>query len=95
VGMLTDRDLVVRGMAQGLPPDDTPLREVMSREVQWCYEGQPVDEVGRVMSEAQIRRLPVVDREQRLVGMVSLGDLAVKGDTDAAAQALQGVSRPA
>lgn len=95
VGMVTDRDIAVRAVAQGLPNESTPLQQVMSADVQWCYEDQPVDEVAQRMEQARVRRMPVVDRERRLVGVVSLGDLAAKGARDPAADALEGISSPA
>jgi CBS domain-containing protein len=95
VGIVTDRDITVRGVAHGRPADRTPLSEVMTREVCWCYEDQPVEEVAEEMEEIQIRRLPVVDREKHLVGMVSLGDVAVKCEHEAAQDALTGISEPA
>lgn len=95
VGMVTDRDLVVRGLAQGLPPERTLLREVMSPQVQWCYEDQSIEEAAQLMCDAQIRRLPVVDHDKRLVGLLSLGDVAVRAGPEDAAQALQDISQPA
>jgi CBS domain-containing protein len=95
VGIVTDRDITVRGVAHGRPADQTPLSEVMTPEVCWCYEDQPIEEVAVEMEETQIRRMPVVDREKHLVGMVSLGDVAVKADRDQAGEALAGVSQPA
>lgn len=94
VGMVTDRDITVRGTARGLPAERTCLDEVMSSDVQWCYEDQTVEEAARLMCQAQVRRLPVVDRDKRLVGMLSLGDVAAKSDTQEAAKALQGISTP-
>ncbi|MBN9371987.1 CBS domain-containing protein [Hydrogenophaga sp. YM1] len=95
LGMVTDRDLVVRGLAQGLAPERTTLSEVMSPHVQWCYEDQSIEEAAQLMCDAQIRRLPVVDHDKRLVGLLSLGDVAVKAGPGDAAQALQDISRPA
>lgn len=95
VGMVTDRDLTVRGMAQGLDAKDTPLSQVMTDEVRWCYADQSVEEAARTMRDAQVRRLPVVDRDKRLVGMLSLGDVAVKSASHQAASALQDISQPA
>lgn len=96
VGMVTDRDLVVRGMARGLPLDEALVLEVMSPEVFWCHEAQPLEDAVRLMREARVRRLPVVDTERRLVGMLSLGDIAV-GSPDAlgAGEALKSISDPA
>lgn len=95
VGMVTDRDITLRGVAQGLACEDTPLSDIMSKEVQWCFEDQAVSEVMAQMGDAQIRRLPVVDREKRLVGMLSLGDIAVKTDEKKVASVLQDISEPA
>lgn len=94
VGMVTDRDITVRGTARGLPAESTTLDQVMSGDVQWCYEDQPVEEATHLMSQAQVRRLPVVDRDKRLVGVLSLGDVAAKSHPDKAAHALQGISTP-
>jgi CBS domain-containing protein len=78
VGMLTDRDVTIRATAEGRDPRTTPVREVMTPEVVCCYEDQEISEAARVMENKQIRRLPVMDRNDRLVGVVSLGDLAVR-----------------
>jgi len=94
VGMITDRDITVRGTAHGLPAQTTSLDQVMSGEVQWCYEDQTVEEAARLMSDAQVRRLPILDREERLVGMLALGDVATKSDPENASQALRGISIP-
>ena len=94
VGLVTDRDIVVRGVAQGRSPNDTPLSEVMSQEVCWCFEDQSVDEVAQQMQEAQIRRMPVVDREKHLVGMLALGDIATKASDVEAGRALGDISEP-
>ena len=94
VGIVTDRDLVLRGVAQARFDGNTPIDDVMSRQPLWCFEDQPVDDVLAYMRKAQVRRLPVIDRENRLVGMVSLGDLAVKGDQDQAGSALRSISEP-
>ncbi|MGQ0546681.1 MAG: CBS domain-containing protein [Betaproteobacteria bacterium] len=92
VGMITDRDIAVRAVAQGKGPD-TPVREVMSGEqVLYCYEDEDLDHVARNMGEQRVRRLPVVNREKRLVGIVSLGDVATS-EKRAAAKAVSGVSQ--
>ena len=75
VGMITDRDIAIRAVAQGKAPT-TKVRDIMSQEVLYCYDDQDLDEVAQNMSEMKIRRLPVVNREKRLVGIISLGDLA-------------------
>jgi CBS domain-containing protein len=95
VGMVTDRDIVLRAVAQGCASDSTPLSQVMSEHVRWCYEDDTVEDVAAKMRQTQIRRLPVVDREQHLVGIVSLGDLAAKGEDEHAEDILRDVSEPA
>jgi len=94
VGIVTDRDLVVRGLAHAGLDANTPIDDVMSRQPLWCFEDQPVDDVIASMRKSQVRRVPVIDHENRLVGMVSLGDLAVKGDHEEAGRALRSISEP-
>ena len=94
VGVVTDRDLTIRGMAQDRSPQQTKLTDVMSADVQWCYEEQSVEEAAQLMRDAQIRRLPIVDHDRKLVGVVSLGDLAVKGDEQEASETLKDISTP-
>ena len=93
VGMVTDRDIAVRGVARGSGPD-TPVRELMTNDVICAREDDDVADVATRMSEAQVRRLPVVDSIERLCGIVSLGDLSRETDKDCAAEALEGVSQP-
>lgn len=95
MGMVTDRDITLRVVAQGLPPDGTPLSDVMSSDVETIREDESIEDASLRMEQAQVRRLPVVDEQGQLVGMVSLGDLAVKGDPDHASDALSGISEPA
>jgi CBS domain-containing protein len=93
VGMITDRDIAIRAVALGKGPD-TPVRDVMSTEqVLFCYEDEELDHVAKNMSEQQVRRLPVVNREKRLVGIVSLGNLA-QNEGRAANKAVKGVTKP-
>jgi len=93
VGMITDRDIVIRAVAQGKGPD-TPVREVMSIEqVLYCYEDEELDHVAKNMSQQQVRRLPVVNRDKRLVGIVSLGNI-VQSEARSAAKAVKGVTKP-
>jgi len=92
IGMITDRDIAVRGVAKGYGPD-TPVRELMSDDVICARADDSVEDVASRMSEAQVRRLPVVDQDERLCGIVSLGDLSRESDTGTAAQALEGVSQ--
>jgi CBS domain-containing protein len=91
IGMITDRDIAVRAVAAGKGPD-TPVREVMSQDVKYCFEDEDVDHVAKNMGDIQVRRLPVVSRDKRLVGIISLGDLALK-QQKAAAKAVTGVSK--
>ena len=74
IGMITDRDIAVRAVAEGKGPD-TPVREVMSTEIKYCYEDEDIAHVSRNMAEQQVRRLPVLSREKRLVGILSLGNV--------------------
>ena len=82
VGMLTDSDINLRATAEGLDPTKTPVHEVMTPDVVYCFEDQPVEEAARIMEEKQIRRLIILNRDKRLVGIVSLGDLAVRDTED-------------
>jgi len=93
LGMLTDRDITVRGVAEGLDPDQTCASELMSSDVQFCTTDQDAQEAMRTMGDKQVRRLPVVDLDMKLVGIVSLGDLALRqpGHVD---QAVREISEP-
>ncbi len=95
LGMVTDRDITIRGVAHGKPADSTPLRDVMSTGVRWCFEDDSIDKVVDEMRDAKIRRLPVVDRDKHLVGILSLGDVAAKADSFEAGEALADISEPA
>jgi CBS domain-containing protein len=97
VGMVTDRDIVVRGVAQECEPKSTRLADVMSSHVRCAKESDDVDQVLSEMAEKQIRRMPVVDDNQRLVGIVSLGDIAAKDPDDDVdvAMSLGDISTPA
>jgi CBS domain-containing protein len=98
VGMVTDRDIAVRGIAAGKAPQSAHVDEVMSADVRWCFEDQSLDEVMAQMSDSQIRRVPVVshDDQHRLLGIVSLGDLATKaaGAGGKVEQVVEQVSQP-
>lgn len=93
IGMVTDRDIVVRGLANGLGPD-APIRDVMSQEIKYCYEDQTLEEVSENMGDIQVRRLPVLNRDKRLVGIISLGDIARGEASESSGEALREVSRP-
>ncbi|MDP3229046.1 MAG: CBS domain-containing protein [Acidovorax sp.] len=92
VGMVTDRDIVVRGVAQERV--NVSLQEVMSEGLLYCHEDDTVPSAIESMRRQQVRRLPVVDRDKRLVGIVTLGDMATKGDEDDAGDALREISEP-
>jgi len=93
LGMLTDRDITVRGIAEGLNPDEACVSDVMSPCVEYCTVDQDTEEVLRLMGDKQVRRLPVVDGDKALVGIVSLGDLALRqpGHVD---QTVREISEP-
>jgi CBS domain-containing protein len=91
IGILTDRDIAIRGIAAGKGPD-AKVRDAMSREIRYCYEDEDVAHVAQNMSELQIRRLPVMSRDKRLVGIVSLADLT-RGSLPNTARALHGISQ--
>jgi CBS domain-containing protein len=93
IGMITDRDIAVRAVAKGRGPD-TPVRDLMSNDIVCARMDDDTDDVASRMSDAQVRRLPVIDDEQRLCGIVSLGDLSRQGDDSAADEALVGVTEP-
>lgn len=93
IGIITDRDIAVRGVAEGHGPE-TPVRELMTNDIVAARIDDDTDDVAVRMSEAQVRRLPVIDHEERLCGIVSLGDLSQRADESAAEQALEGVSQP-
>jgi len=96
VGMLTDRDITVRAVAEGLDPRKAQVRDVMTPNIIYCFEDQDVDEAARLMKDNQIRRLVVLNQDKRLTGIVSLGDLAVDTrDNYLAGQTLEAVSEPA
>ena len=94
VGMLTDRDIAVRAVAQGRGPG-TPVREAMTDHIDYCFDDDEVEEVAMKMSDAQVRRFPVLSRQDnKLVGIVSLGDLSRSEQGQAAAVALDGITDP-
>jgi CBS domain-containing protein len=93
IGMITDRDIVIRGIAKGKGPK-AKIRDVMTEDVKYCFEDQEVEEVTRNMADIQVRRLPVLNRDKRLVGILSLGDIAISSDGKHAGDALLGISHP-
>lgn len=95
IGMITDRDIAVRAVAEGHDPKKMPVREAMSRDICFCYEDESMESAAKLMEEKQIRRLPVFDRSERAIGMVSLGDLAVRNhDHRLSGEVLARVSKP-
>ena len=93
VGMITDRDIAIRGVAKGKGPK-AKVRDVMTEDVKYCFDDQDIEEVTRNMADIQVRRLPVLNRDKRLVGILSLGDVAISHDGKSAGDALRGISRP-
>lgn len=92
IGMVTDRDIAIRGVGDGKSPE-THVSDVMTRDVKYCFDDDDIGDVARNMSDIQVRRLPVINREKRLVGVVSIGDLAVD-HAAIAGEALSGISEP-
>ena len=95
MGIITDRDVAIRGVAEGRDLEGTPVRAIMSPEVIYAYEDQDLADAARVMEINQVRRLPILNREKRLVGVLSLGDVAVDGHNERlSAEALREISQP-
>jgi CBS domain-containing protein len=95
VGAITDRDIAVRGVAEGRDAN-CAVRDVMSDGIYWAYEDEPVERAAEIMCEHQVRRLPIVNRDKRLVGVVALADIANrKSEKEPATEVLEGVSEPA
>jgi CBS domain-containing protein len=96
IGLVTDRDLVIRGLAEGLDSKSTQVKDVISSEIVYCFDDDSVEEAARLMEDNQVRRLVVVDHDQAPVGIVSLGDIAVKsGQEELAGEILERISEPA
>jgi CBS domain-containing protein len=91
IGMVTDRDIVIRAVAEDRPAGSTIVRDAMSEHVYYCFEDDDVEKAAQLMAEHQVRRLPVLNRDKRLTGVVALADLGRAG-TAAAKRALEGVS---
>jgi CBS domain-containing protein len=95
VGMITDRDIAVRAVAAGLAPDRAKARDVMTPEVRYVFEDEDVAEAAGKMGEWQVRRLPVLNRDKRLVGIVSVGDLALEAPREGrVGEAIEGIAQP-
>lgn len=94
IGTLTDRDIVCRSVAMGPDPNVATVRDAMSEDILYCYEDEDTNEAANLMAEHQVRRMPVLNREKRLVGILSLGDLAVETpDSDIIGQTVEDVSK--
>jgi CBS domain-containing protein len=93
VGMITDRDIAIRAVAEGKGPD-TPVRDVMTRDIKYCYEDEELDHVSRNMAENQVKRLPVVNRDKRLVGILAVADIAGHEEPRVTGEAVEGITRP-
>lgn len=93
VGMITDRDIAVRAVARDKGPD-TPVREVMTAEVKYCFIDDDVDDIAQNMAYLKVRRLPVLNAQKRIVGILSLGDVALASGADPAGSALCDISEP-
>lgn len=96
IGIVTDRDIVIRGLAQGQNPDTTQVKDIVSPEVVYCFDDDSVEDAVRLMEDHQVRRLIVCDHDRTPVGIVSLGDLAVKTEDEGLyGEALERISEPA
>jgi CBS domain-containing protein len=93
IGMITDRDITMRAVAEDRPPSSTSVRDVMSEKIYYCFEDDDVEEAARCMADNQVRRLPILNRDKRLTGIVSLADIAQTGK-ECEKTALEGVSEP-
>lgn len=94
LGILTDRDIVVRAISKGKNPDTIKTEDIMSKEIERCFEDQDAEEVAEKMEKMQIRRMPVFDRNNKLVGIISLGDFSIRYGTDKACEMLREISKP-
>jgi CBS domain-containing protein len=93
VGMITDRDIAIRAVAMGKGPE-TSVSEIMSREVRYCFADDDIDDVAQNMADLKIRRMPVLNENKRLVGVISLADIALSEGPDPAGEAICGISEP-
>jgi CBS domain-containing protein len=94
VGMITDRDIAIRAVAAGKGPD-TVVRDVMTEDMKYCFEDDEIGDVAANLAALQVRRLPVLSRQKRLVGIVSLGDIAIATGPEPAGAAVEAISQPA
>lgn len=94
VGVITDRDIVIRTTADGKDPAGAKVKEAMTTEVAFCLEDEDIEKIAHRMEENRIRRMPVISHGKKLVGMISLADMAARGGQGAACEVLEKVSRP-
>ena len=94
IGMVTDRDIVARAVAENSLPSNTAVSAVMSQGIYYCFEDDSLEEAARIMAEHQVRRLPVLNRAQQPVGIIAIADIARSGDKEAEEEAIEGVSEP-
>lgn len=93
VGMVTDRDITCRAVADGLDPRTTKARQIMTKGIVFCRSEEDLDDATRIMTDNQIRRLPVIDGKKRMVGMLSLGDVSHGGSRELGGEVLHAVAR--
>ncbi|MFN3077912.1 MAG: CBS domain-containing protein [Alphaproteobacteria bacterium] len=93
VGTITDRDIAIRAVADGKDPGATKVRDAMSHELVYCFDDQPTEECAALMGERQVRRLPILNRDKRLVGVVSLGDLSKCGQEHVVGHTVEEISQ--
>lgn len=92
IGMVTDRDIALRGLANGRDPDSLTARDVMSEPIIFCRASEGIEDAVRLMETKQVRRLPVIDENKRMVGMLALGDIAHSGHRELTAEVVSAVS---
>src|SRR5579883_822640 len=94
IGMITDRDIAIRAVAAGKAPDGCKVRDILTEEIKYVFEDEDVGEAAQKMAEWQVRRLPVLNREKRLAGILSLGDIAFEGGQAHAGKEMEGIAQP-
>ncbi|RIK81045.1 MAG: CBS domain-containing protein [Planctomycetota bacterium] len=95
VGIVTDRDITVRATAECCDPNETTVRDVMTPTIVYAFDDQPVEAASQLMKEHQIRRIAVLNRDKRLVGIVALGDIAIDAPEELTGETLEAISEPA
>lgn len=93
IGIVTDRDITIRSTSEGKDPNNTRIRDIMTREIEYCFEDDNVNSVAKKMEKKQIRRLPVLNHDEKVVGIISLGDFAIRGNKKLACEILENVSK--